>query len=363
VVIKPNLVVPMNADTGATTDPEVVRALVDLALEAKAAQVLIAEGGINGAHFSACGYDFFDRYDARGRVSLVDLSAMPVVLAKVPHGTAYHRIYMPKLLLGDDVFFISAAKLKTHSHTFATLSMKNLVGLPPVQIYREGDDQWRWVMHYRGISQVIVDLNLVRPIDFAVVDGSVGMEGQGPVIGDPVRLDLVLAGRNALAVDRTCLWATALPQLAVRHLTYAGRSGLGPADLSGIQVVGDSFEQRAFVWSEDVPPLVEYPRPIPRCFAPCAGQETRITYRVLSCKTRVEVIRISELSPEVTLIRTLHDWEDRPAGSETLVWDGRDDEGQVVPPGRYTVRVQARYSADGNIAYATGCVMVGGSPV
>ncbi|MGD2179433.1 MAG: DUF362 domain-containing protein, partial [Anaerolineae bacterium] len=59
VVIKPNLVVPMTADTGVTTDPEVVRALVDLALGSGATKVSIVEGGLDGAHFSDCGYDFF----------------------------------------------------------------------------------------------------------------------------------------------------------------------------------------------------------------------------------------------------------------------------------------------------------------
>jgi len=74
-------------------------------------------------------------------------------------------------------------------------------------------------------------------------------------------------------------------------------------------------------------------------------------------------IRTSEVSPEVTLIQTLHDWVDRPAGGETLIWDGRDDEGHVVSPGRYTARVQAKYSDDGTVAYATGWAWVVGHRV
>lgn len=89
VVIKPNLVVGMTAETGVTTDPQVVRALVDLALEAEAAQVLIVEDGPHGAKFSACGYDFFDDYDLDGRVSLVDLADEPVVLTAVPGGIGH----------------------------------------------------------------------------------------------------------------------------------------------------------------------------------------------------------------------------------------------------------------------------------
>jgi len=83
----------------------------------------------------------------------------------------------------------------------------------------------------------------------------------------------------------------------------------------------------------------------------------------LSCQTRVEIVRTSEVSSAVTLIRTLHDWVDRPAGRETLIWDGRGDDGQVVPPGRYTARVQAKYSDEGTVAYATGLVWVTGHTV
>lgn len=369
VIIKPNLVVGMPADTGVTTDPQMVRALVDLALESEAAQVLIVESGPEGANFSACGYDFFSNYDPDGRVALADLGDEPAVLAWVPGGgMAYMQLYLPELLLADDVVFISAAKLKTHSHTHVTLTMKNLMGLPPAERYRapSGDwrEDWRFAIHYRGLGQAIVDLNLVRPIDFAVVDGVIGMEGDGPVEGTPVELDMVVAGRNPVAVDQVCLWATALPQVGVQHLTYAARKGMGPAYMRDIRVLGDPLTLHNFEWPTDLPPIIEYPRVVPYVFAPGVGQETSITYWVnLPCQTRVEIVRTSETSPEVTLIRTLHDWEVRPAGSEMIVRDGRDEDRQAVPPGRYSVRVQARYSDDGTVSYATGWVWVTGYSV
>jgi uncharacterized protein (DUF362 family) len=356
VVIKPNLVVGMPTDTGATTDPEVVRALTDMALGAGAAEVIIIEGGIDGAHFSACGYDFFNSYHPH--VALADLSEEPVSLAKVPDGMAYKRIYVPDTVLGDDVFFISAAKLKTHFHTHATLSVKNLLGLAPVQIYHESGDEWRWVMHYRGISQVLVDLNLVRPADFAVVDGVIAMQGEGPVGGLPAELDIVVAGSNAVAVDRACLWATALPQRGVKHLNYASRRGMGPADMDAIEVLGDPFQPRPLMWPFTLPPLLEYPKSVPPKFVP-RTQEVSIFYHVAQpCRTRVEIVLTSELSPDVTVIRTLRELAPCPPGRNELSWDGRDDDDHVVPPGRYTVRVMANYRDDHTDAYGTGWVRV-----
>ena len=361
VVIKPNLVMPMASETGVTTDAEVVRALVDLVLEAGATQVQIVEGGLYGASFWGCGYDFFNTYDPLGRVALVDLRQEPVALTKVPHGMAYHRLYMPELVLGDDVFFISAAKLKTHYHSHATLTVKNLLGLAPVQIYREPpEDEWRWVMHYRGISQVLVDLNLVRPIDFAVVDGVIGMEGEGPVGGTPVEMDMVMAGGNAVAVDRACLWAAMLPQGGVKHLTYASRRGMGPTDMAEVEVLGDPFTPQRFAWPASLPPLLEYPKILPPQFVPRHGQKVKITYRMpFPCRTKVEVLLASELSPEVTVIRTLQDLERRPPGVQVLGWDGRDDDGCVVPPDRYMVRVMANYDQEDPVdIYGTGWVWV-----
>jgi len=361
VAIKPNLVVPMAADSGVTTDPEVVRALVDLALEAGAAEVFIIEDAVRGDHFSACGYGFFHAYDPR--VRLVYQSDEPLVLAKVPRGLTHLRMYIAEILLSDDVIFMSAAKLKTHSHTHATLAMKNLIGLAPVEKYRIPPDEWRFPLHDRGISQAIVDLNLLRPVDYAVVDGVVGMEGDGPVSGDPVHMDMVIAGKNVVAVDRVCLEATRLPQRGVLHLAYAAHKGMGPKNLRDVQILGDPFTPRPFRWPPGLPPLLAYPRLYPKVFAPRAGQKVRIIYRLypFPCFRRVNIWRTRETSPELDHIRVLREWESRPPGDEVLTWDGRDDSGAIVPSGIYCANVEAEYRDSGTSVHASGWVWVMGS--
>jgi uncharacterized protein (DUF362 family) len=357
VIIKPNLVVPMSADTGVTTDPEVVRALVDLSLDAGAEQVLIVHGEFNGPNFSACGYDFFNTYDLR--VRLVNLKDEPVALVEVPGAMAYHQLFIPQLLTDDNIVLISAAKLKTHGDTHATLSTKNLMGLAPIERYRYPSDQWRFAIHDRGISQVIVDLNLTCPVGYAVVDGIWGMEGNGPIEGTPVRMNMVLAGLNPVAVDRVCLKATSIPQRGVKHLAYMARKGLGPIELDEIAVAGDHFTPRPFKWPRDLPPLIEYPRAVPGSFRPSTGQQVFIGYKVpFACLTRVEIVSTSDMSPEITPIRLLRDWERRLSGLDILKWDGKDDNGDLVPTGSYTMRIQAKYGDAGNDNYATGWVQV-----
>ncbi len=359
VVIKPNLVSGRRAETGVTTDPQVVRAIVDLALEAGAGKVLIVEHGSVDGKFVACGYGFFNNYDSSGRVELMDLSGQAATLQPVPDGgMAYSSIYMPQLLLQDDVVYVSVAKLKTHVDAMATLAMKNAFGLPPIKPYQDSWIEGRFAMHKRSVSQTIVDLNLVRPIDFAVVDGIWGLEGNGPLFGTAVRMDTVLAGRNALAVDRVGLEMMRIPQDSVQHLEYAARRGLGPATIGEVVVQGDPLATRSFKRAV-TPPSIEYPTAEPSTFTPGAGQQVAITYGVdRQCWTRVEIVRTSEERPTVTHIRLLQDWTSRPAGIAQLAWDGRNYLRWVVKPGVYRVRVRAAASPDVNVAYATGVITV-----
>ena len=356
VVIKPNLVTPKPASTGATTDPRVVQALVDLSLQSGAARVEIVETSPRGPHFSACGYDFFSGYGEQ--VALVDLAVWPVQSYRVPSWMAYRRLYLYQPLMEPDVVLISAGKLKTHSDALVSLSMKNLFGLPPWRPYFNGAITGRFAMHERSVSQTVIDLNLARPIHFAVVDGIWAMEGRGPITGTPVAMDVVLAGSNALAVDRACLAAMQVPQDAVQHLRYASDKGLGPTGLADIALAGDSLPSRPFLLP-DTGPVVDMPQCVPVQFSPSSGQSTTVSFRVdRACTARVEIVRVSDFQPAVELIRTLQDWAGIPSGENVTQWDGRDDAQNVVAPGRYGVRVVADAPSKQQDNFATGWAQV-----
>lgn len=363
VLIKPNLVTSDAPETGAVTDPQVVRAVVDMALAAGASQVRIIEGHPGGSHFLACGYGFLQNYGGLGRVSLVDLSVLPAVLAPIEGGLAYREIFMPGLLFAPNTLLVSVGKLKCHAETVATLATKNVFGLPPFHRYKPAQENGRFAMHYRGVHQATVDINLARPIDFAVVDGIWGMEGYGPMGGTPVRMNTVVAGVNPVAVDRVCLKAMQIPQAGVQHLTYASQLGLGPADVDSIELRGDSLQPVAFSLPVP-PPQVEYPRLNPPAFDPASGQQTAASYTVSRGSIqRVDVVQTSDTSVDVTHVRQLQDWTATPAGPFTLAWDGRDDAGDLVAPGKYTVRVEANGGQLARNAFATAWVEVLAQPI
>jgi uncharacterized protein (DUF362 family) len=351
VVVKPNLVVALPAEGGATTDPEVVRAVVDLALEGDAREVLIVESGPSGANFSPCGYEFFRSYDPQGRVRLVDLSTDAVTLAPLAGGLAYSAIYMPDMLLDPDAVLVSVGKMKTHTEALASLSVKNLFGLPAIDRYLSVPPAGRFAMHDRGLNQAVVDINRLRPSQYAVIDGIWGMEGAGPFFGTPVATNTVLAGRNAVAVDRVGLAAMGIGQASVRHLAYASRLGLGPGDLGQITLAGDPLETHAFALPP-ISPVLEYPRVSPATISPAAPQSASILLWYAATVVRtLDVLRLSDETPDVQVVRTLVPYSPRAAGFETLAWDGRGDDGAIVPAGRYAIHVRA-YSTRARVRHA-----------
>lgn len=347
VIIKPNLVAAMPASSGATTDPEVVRCVVDQAVAAGASAVTIVEAGPNGANFDACGYGFFRSYDPK--VSLVDLTTQAIVLAPVPNGYNYGAIYIAELLTQADLFLVSVAKLKTHASTGATASSKNLFGLPDGHSYISSPHpQGRFAMHDRGLTMSIADVNRLQAIDYAVIDGIYGMEGPGPIKGTPVQMNLVLSGANAVAVDRIALSVMNVLTSAVPHLTNLSRLGFGPINLANISVVGDPFTPRTFALPP-LPPNVGLPTLSATQFSPSSGQTLGIRQALGSRVLRyVEVLLLSDVSAAATVVRTIAPKAVVAAGTvDSLTWDGRDSTGALAPPGRYAIHTRA-YTLSGS---------------
>jgi uncharacterized protein (DUF362 family) len=114
------------------------------------------------------------------------------------------------------------AKLKTHHWTGVTLSMKKLFGLIPGSFYG-----WpKNVLHHAGIEDCILDINATVKPHFAIVDGIVGMEGDGPIMGTPKAAGVIIMGRNFPAVDATCARIMGIDPMRVEHLAdSSGRLG------------------------------------------------------------------------------------------------------------------------------------------
>jgi uncharacterized protein (DUF362 family) len=200
VVVKPNLV-EFDRSTCVNTHPLLVHAVYEAAKSMGAADVAIAEGpGHRRTTMDlaeAAGYfDVVPQFENR----FTDLNLDDVSLRPISRPVSKLReVYLPHTVLSADLV-ISVPKMKTHHWVGATLSMKNFFGVVPGAVYG-----WpKNVLHWAGIDECIMDLHGLFPQTFAVVDGIMGMEGNGPIQGTPRPAGVLVAGPDLPSVDSTC---------------------------------------------------------------------------------------------------------------------------------------------------------------
>lgn len=201
VLLKPNLVEPHAGAGHINTHPLVVRAAAEAFLALGAASVVVGEGaGHRRDAYLVLEESGLEDVLVREKLPFFDLNNGPVHLVGNRGGVSkLGDLWLPEILSRVDMV-VSVAKMKVHHWAGATLSMKNLFGVMPGVVYG-----WpKNVLHFAGIEESILDITAtVRP-HFAIVDGIVGMEGDGPIMGDPVAAGVLVMGRNPVAVDATC---------------------------------------------------------------------------------------------------------------------------------------------------------------
>jgi uncharacterized protein (DUF362 family) len=94
---------------------------------------------------------------------------------------------------------------------------------------------------HTALSKNIADLASVVMPRISVIDGIIAGEGH-ETSGDPVVMNLVIAGLDPVAVDAIGASVMGVSVNEVKHLLYAGKKGLGTYDLNRIKVVGEPIE-------------------------------------------------------------------------------------------------------------------------
>jgi uncharacterized protein (DUF362 family) len=242
VLIKPNLTAEESLwEKGILTGPVFMQALVEEVQKARPTEVIIAEAiavGLNTKKaFAANGYEEMAR--ATG-ARLLDLYDGEFEEIKIPAGGLLKSVRVSREVLRAD-FFINAPVLKTHFASTLSAAMKNLKGTTTY------DEKKRF--HYLGLNKAFTELNAVLKPHLNVVDGLICMEGDGPVAGTPVGLNILMAGTDAVAVDTIAARVMGIDPSEVLSLCLAQGMGLGVWDEKDIRVLGRSIEEvrRPFV--------------------------------------------------------------------------------------------------------------------
>jgi len=236
VLLKPNLVEPTREAPHINTHPSVTVAVAEVARRWGAREVIVAEGpGHTRDSYLVLRESEYGPTLENAKIKFRDLNTDDVVRVSNSLGyTTLKELFLPRSVVRADLV-ISLPKMKTHHWAGVTLSMKNLFGVMPGICYG-----WpKNVLHFEGISSSILDIaHTVRP-QLAIVDGIVGMEGDGPIMGTPRKAGFLIAGSNLAAVDSTAVRLMGLEPENIGHLARA--SGLiGPIREAHIDQRGEA---------------------------------------------------------------------------------------------------------------------------
>ncbi len=244
------------------THPNFVEALGEILIDAGASRLVIMDGLTDEINFSAWGYEDIARRLGAELVNLckpdpyADFANFPVG----PQAEVYDQFQM-NAILGEIDVMVSAAKLKCHATAGVTLSLKNLFGLVPMELYQtDADKSRRSAFHGNDdfdtrVPRVILDLNQARPVHLAVIDGIWTAEGgEGPWHDlKQVKPEIMLAGVDPVATDAVAAAVMGFDPCAPsgnrpfhhcdNYLELARQRGMGTNRLDEIEVLGESIEK------------------------------------------------------------------------------------------------------------------------
>ena len=240
VLLKPNIHTIQSYTTGGTTNPYVVEALIKWAYKQDAKEVIVGDSPFYGCQEpERCFTD-------TGMGEVVEKAGARWVTFGKHNFKLFSDVSGPLSELGISEFvykcdkMINIAAMKTHCDCLVTLGMKNLKGC-----IRNKDKS---NSHRIDVNRVVVELNrLVKP-HLTIVDGTVGMEGMGPASGTPVNCNLLIAGKDIVAVDSVASFLMGIEPEEVMTIKLGYEAGLGEMNPDKIEVVGETLDEIRMRW-------------------------------------------------------------------------------------------------------------------
>jgi uncharacterized protein (DUF362 family) len=229
VLIKPNYINASHPSTGITTDARVIEGVVAFLKRHDVKEIIIGEGAGEADTLDAFKVGGVDDVARRWNVRMVDLNKDEFVEVHPRDARTLKKTKIAKTALESTI--VSIPKLKPHRLAGVTLSLKNMMGAMTPKGSMHGH-----------LDQNIVDLaSVIRP-SIAVIDGIIAGEGH-ETSGNPVEMNLIIAGTDPVAVDAIGATVMGIPIEHVEHLRMAEERGLGTCHLERIQVVGEPVEK------------------------------------------------------------------------------------------------------------------------
>ena len=281
VIIKPNVGQVKKEWWLNASNAHQLRGILDFLKPIYDRKILIGDGTAAGAVSTFEGYENYNYLplEKEYNVQFIEMNDQPTTVKWIQDGNHHPRpINIINYYLDPDVYMISAARFKNSGGVIVTFSLKNIVMGSPINHYKQKERTGRnekSLMHAKtpkvpGNNHRALSYNIflvasmgVQP-DLAVIDGTIGMEGNGPVQGTPVEHGVAVASTDWLAADRLASELTGYDYADLKYLNWCGQAGMGIDDLSKIKIIGpdytkhivqykraDNFEhQRAWIYED-----------------------------------------------------------------------------------------------------------------
>lgn len=236
VLLKPNLVAPRRAL--ACTHVDAVETAIEFFEDHGITEFTVAGSSAHDTEEGFRKYDYYDLQDDHD-VEFVNLNQSNYREITLDYEPNPIEVRVAEPLIDDATFLVSLAKLKSHDTVVATLTIKNIL-MGSLLKDDQANDKRRMHQSYEAINHYLSILaDTVYP-DLGVIDGYRGMEGNGPVEGDPVESRLAIASLDPLAADYVGLKCMDIDPADVGYLTYLADKGRGAYSDDDITVLGES---------------------------------------------------------------------------------------------------------------------------
>lgn len=234
VLIKPNLLVGKSPEKAVTTHPEVVRQVILMAQSAGGRVSVGDSPGLGKPESVARKCGILDVIEETGAHFARFEESVPVSL----EAATFHHLEVAREALDAEVI-INLPKLKTHQMMGYTGAVKNLfglvVGMRKVRLHLQaGTDKAFFAL-------MLLELAERFPPALSIMDAVIGMEGNGPGNGDPIKLGALLASSTPIALDTVATAMVNLPEQRVWTQKVARESGRQGLSLQDIDLHGVSL--------------------------------------------------------------------------------------------------------------------------
>ncbi len=250
ILLKPNLLSAKPPEAAITTHPAVVRAVLQLVQEAGATPVVGDSPGIGSAEkvVQKCGIAAVAKEFGAEIINLAQS-----ISVENPDGKTFKRLELSKEAIEFDGI-INLPKLKTHAQMFLTLGVKNMFGC----VVGARKPQWHMAagVDTNAFARMLIDTYLFLKPRLTIVDGIVGMEGNGPgSAGDPRRLGLIFASTDCIAMDSVITEVLGAKAHDLPTTKVAKEDKTGITDIDKINILGQGIED-VKIHDFKFPPLV-----------------------------------------------------------------------------------------------------------